>query len=93
MSADPVRTWTAVLDRFEADIAVAISGGPYQPWAPPSDLGPIPDALVSKARRILDAQRESLALIALNRADAASHLRALNAGTPAAYPLFLDTRA
>lgn len=72
---------------------VAVSGGTYEPWTPPSDLGSMPEGLQERAFRVLDAQSESMAMIALQKGDAASHLRALGAGTGSSRPIFLDARA
>jgi hypothetical protein len=79
VSADPAAVWGLILNRLEADIALAVSGGRTEPWEPPANLGPIPPELHSRAARILDAQRESMRILARTQADAAAHRHALDA--------------
>lgn len=96
MSADPTAAWAAILDRFEANIALAVSGGTTEPWAPPPDPGPIPGALQSRAVQILEAQRESIGILARIRADAAAHLGALDSvpdSRHSGHALYLDVRS
>jgi hypothetical protein len=57
--------WEAVIDRLEADVAMAVTalddpGAPFdvQLWVPPKDLGPLPQHLAPRARDVLAAQRE-----------------------------------
>ena len=95
MSADPALSWLAVLDRFEADIALAVSGGIPEAWTPPEDLGPCPVELTNRALRVLDAQRETVAILAKERHAAGAHLSALTAvqdPRESGHPLFLDIR-
>ncbi|MGM7775724.1 hypothetical protein ACSVHC_06820 [Arthrobacter sp. KNU-44] len=95
MSADPVQEWSDLLDRLEADIAVAVSGGEAEPWNPPAAAGPVPEELADRARRILDAQLESIAMLGKVRNDALAHLDALGAvpdSQSSARPLFLDVQ-
>ncbi|GAA5200604.1 hypothetical protein GCM10023346_43020 [Arthrobacter gyeryongensis] len=97
MSVDPVEQWSGVLDRFEADIALAVSGGEPVPWNPPveAEAGPLPEELADRARRILDAQLESMAMLGKVRNDALAHLDALSAvpdSQSSAGPLFLDVQ-
>ncbi|MDQ1624073.1 MAG: hypothetical protein QOH19_2491 [Actinomycetota bacterium] len=95
MSADPVTVWREILDGFEADIALAVSGGSPEPWNPPADAGPVPAELAERALRVADAQRETAAILARTKADAAAHLEALDAvpGSRASgHALLLDVR-
>ncbi|MGO4856815.1 hypothetical protein [Arthrobacter sp. 2MCAF14] len=95
MSADPVQEWSEILDRLEANIAVAVSGGEAEPWNPPANAGPLPEELADRARRILDAQQESMAMLGKVRNDALTHLDALSTvpdSQSSARPLFLDVQ-
>jgi hypothetical protein len=95
VSADPAISWSAVLDRFEADIALAVSGGTPGPWAPPEDLGPCPAELADRALRVLDAQRETEAMLSKERQRAGAHLGALKAVQDpqrTGHPQYLDVR-
>lgn len=95
VSADPVREWSGVLDRLEADIALAVSGGEPGSWSPPAGSGPLPEELADRARRILDAQLESMAMLGKVRNDALAHLDALSAvpdSQNSVRPLFLDVQ-
>ncbi|MFI2563950.1 hypothetical protein [Paenarthrobacter sp. NPDC018779] len=87
--------WSAVLDRLEADIAVAVSGGFPPSWEPPRDAGPLPVALEARARQVLDAQADAMDLLARLKYDAGSQLGALAAvpsGPGSSQPLLLDVR-
>ncbi|MDP9907169.1 hypothetical protein [Arthrobacter bambusae] len=97
MSADPVQAWSGILDRLEADIALAVSGGEPEAWNPPAadEAGPLPEELADTARRILDAQLESMAMLGKVRNDALAHLDALSTvpdSQSSARPLFLDVQ-
>lgn len=95
MSADPVREWSGILDRLEADIAVAVSGGEPVPWNPPAESGPLPLELADRARHLLDAQLESMSILGKIRSDALAHLDALSTvpgSRNSARPLILDVQ-
>jgi hypothetical protein len=95
VSADPVAVWREILDGFEADIALAVSGGTPESWTPPADVGPVPAELAERALRVADAQRETAAILAKTKADAAAHLEALDAVPGSRYSghaLLLDVR-
>jgi hypothetical protein len=95
VSVDPAASWRAALDRFEADIGLAVSGGTPASWTPPDGLGPCPPELTGRALRILDALRETEAILSKERQRAGAHLNALNAvqnPRRAGHPLFLDIR-
>ncbi|WP_347109900.1 hypothetical protein AAHB33_04445 [Paenarthrobacter sp. S56] len=92
MSLEP---WSVVLDRLEADIALAVSGGSPSPWEPPADAGPLPADLLPRALRVLDAQADAMDLLARTKHDAGTHLAALAAVSPgpgSSQPLLLDVR-
>jgi hypothetical protein len=95
VSADPVQEWSEILDRLEADIALAVSGGEPAPWNPPAEAGPLPAELADRARRVLDAQLESMTMLGKVRNDALVHLDALSTvpdSRSSARPLFLDVQ-
>ena len=95
MSADPTTVWREILDRFEADIGLAVSGGTPESWTPPADVGPVPPELAERALRVADAQRETAAILAKTKADAAAHLEALDAvpgSRSSGHALLLDVR-
>lgn len=95
MSADPAVSWAVILDRLEADIALAVSGGIPGPWEPPAEPGPIPRDLHTRAAHILDAQRESIRMLTRSRADAAAHRGALDSVPDfrnRAHAIYLDVR-
>ncbi|WP_442543559.1 hypothetical protein ACSBOX_17325 [Arthrobacter sp. KN11-1C] len=90
-----MREWSDILDRLEADIAVAVSGGEPVPWSPPVEAGPLPPALADRARRLLDAQLESVSILGKIRNDALAHLDALSTvpgSRDASRPLILDVQ-
>jgi hypothetical protein len=97
VSADPVQEWSRILDRLETDLALAVSGGEPGAWKPPTaaETGPLPEELADRARRILDAQLESTAMLGNARNGARAHLDALSTvpdGQGPARPLFLDVQ-
>jgi hypothetical protein len=95
VSADPVQEWSDILDRLELNIAMAVSGGEPEPWNPPAEAGPLPEELAGRARRILDAQLESMAMLGKARNGARAHLDALSTvpdGQGSLRPLFLDVQ-
>jgi hypothetical protein len=95
VSADPFQGWSEVLDRLEADIALAVSGGEPETWIPPAETGPLPVELADRARRVLDAQLESMTMLSKVRHDALAHLDALSTVPDpqiSARPLFLDVQ-
>lgn len=95
MSADQAVAWTTILDRFEADIALAVSGGTPEPWTAPADVGPVPPELVERAARVLDAQQETQSILTKSRTDAAAHRDALDSVPDAGnsgHAFYLDVR-
>lgn len=92
---ESLEAWSAILDGFEHDIAVAVSGGPAARWVPPTDAGPLPAALADRARRILDAQADAVAMLTRLKHDAGTQLSAIDAvpsGSASDRPLLLDVR-
>lgn len=93
MSADSIQEWSEILDRLEACIAEAFASGEPAPWNPPDQAGPLPEELADRARRVLDAQLESMTMLRKVRNDALAHLDALSTvpdTQSTARPLFLD---
>jgi hypothetical protein len=88
-------TWSVLLDGFERDIALAVSGGSVPTWTPPADAGPLPVALLERARRVLDAQADAVAILERIKHDAGAQLGAIDAVPPGSgfeRPLLLDVR-
>lgn len=77
MARTPPGSWPAILDRLETEISLAFAGL-ASGWEPPADPGPIPAYLVHRARKVLDAQRESAAILAAHRVTIGKHLEAVN---------------
>lgn len=95
MSAEnQIDRWTTILDQLEREIGVALAGGQSPSgWQIPDDPGPVPQALRERAAQVLDAQRESLQILATTQLDAARHLSALRAVpdvAPSGRPHYLD---
>lgn len=87
--------WSAILDGFERDIALAVSGGNVPSWTPPSDVGPLPASLAERARQVLDAQADAVAILNRVKHDAGTQLGAIDAvpsGSASDRPLLLDVR-
>lgn len=69
--AEPRRpvSWREALDRLEehADRAEqmirGLATGDDAPWTPPTDLGPIPDEFLPRARQLLERQQALMAAI------------------------------
>ncbi|GAB3136689.1 hypothetical protein [Marisediminicola antarctica] len=76
--ADAHEAWSVLLDDLEAaanrseQVAPSAAG----PWVAP-ELGPIPEALVDRARRVLTAQLAAAEYLEGRRDEAARHLAAL----------------
>lgn len=66
-------TWTEALDRLEAHadhaeqmlrgMPAGATGTTPEPWLPPTDLGPLPNDLVPRARTLLARQQRLMAAI------------------------------
>ncbi|MEI2276889.1 hypothetical protein OHC50_05330 [Paenarthrobacter ilicis] len=92
---ESLEAWAGILDGFERDIALAVSGGEVPSWTPPLEVGPLPAALADRARRVLDAQADAVAIIAGLKHDAGTQLGAIDAvrsGAGPDRPLLLDVR-
>lgn len=63
-------------------------------WAPPANLGPLPETLSARARALEAAQRDLAAKLAAARSSAAGHLAALRAVPTARQdaPVYLDVQ-
>lgn len=105
------RTWEAELTRLEADVAAAealltepssataelTASATGDDWAPPSDLGPIPDSLLLRAQEVLE--RQLRVTESLKRAQTANTrqrgfaARVTDATATRATPAYLDVNA
>ena len=96
-------TWREALDRLEAhaDRAEQLIRGhaaPHEPpWQPPTDLGPIPDEFVPRARQLLARQQRLMsaipALMADNHHQRKVATRVADATSAPAHPVNLDITA
>lgn len=96
-------TWREALDRLEAHAdraeqmirGQAAPDGP--PWLPPTDLGPIPDEFVPRARHLLARQQQLMAAIPALMADNHQQRKVANrvadATSAPAHPVYLDITA
>ena len=87
MSADVMTVrWEAVLDELEADIhrtqELLVSPGPTNAdlmrtaqWVPPTDLGPLPETLRSRAEAVVNQQRTLTATLNETLVTTRAHLR------------------
>ncbi|WP_166996526.1 hypothetical protein [Paramicrobacterium fandaimingii] len=75
---DAFAEWTALLIRFEADLDPATRVA--DPWTAPTS--PIPAQLEEWARGIADRQREAIAHVEHEKAQAQQHLNALRQVPP-----------
>lgn len=98
---DGVPEWSSVLDGLEREVTraeAALLGaalkdpdGPIKAWLPPSDLGPIPGDLVSRAHQVQARQLQILGLLR----DAETSIRRQQAflaagGSARRIPAFVD---
>lgn len=83
-AGDPLAEWTAILDGIEASIALAFAGEDSE-WRAPADPGPIPEELIGRALRLLDAQREAELMLAERLVTVGRHLGAVSS-IPVAVP-------
>lgn len=96
-------TWREALDRLEAhaDRAEQLISGhdPRQepPWMPPTDLGPIPDEFLPRARQLLERQQRLMAAIPAMLSDRQHQRRVADrvagATTVPSRPVYLDVTA
>lgn len=94
---DATSRWGTVLDDYEARLAAvdeaSATGNPaaVPPFIPPSDLGPMPDGVVARARELLVRSRGLELHLAAQRDRIAERLRAVPSGpAPAPRPARLD---
>ncbi|WP_167138804.1 hypothetical protein [Diaminobutyricimonas sp. TR449] len=66
-------TWPDALDQLERELRHPDASD----WTPPEDLGPIPPELEARARGLLDAQRDAIALMTEQREQIGRHLNAV----------------
>lgn len=81
---DPLAEWEAILDGIEASIALAFAGDDPE-WSAPANPGPIPEELIARALRLLDAQREAELMLAERLVTVGRHLGAVSS-IPVATP-------
>ncbi|MCX6400749.1 MAG: hypothetical protein NTX33_12580 [Propionibacteriales bacterium] len=108
MNANPERprrpvTWREALDRLEehADRAERMLQGHRTaedaPWQPPTDLGPIPDEFLPRARVLLERQQRLMAAIPGILSDTRQQQRVADrvsdATTTRSVPVYLDVTA
>lgn len=96
-------TWREALDRLEAhaDRAEQMISGEVStsepPWMPPTDLGPIPDEFLPRARQLLERQQRLMAAIPAMLSDKHQQRRVADrvagATTAPARPVYLDVTA
>ncbi|WP_036519426.1 hypothetical protein [Nocardioides sp. J54] len=96
-------SWREALDRLEehADRAEQLirgkAGVEELPWQPPTDLGPIPDEFVPRARQLLARQQQLMAAIPALLVDKNQQRRwadrAAGATSTPAHPVYLDVTA
>ena len=82
-----------MLDELERDVANA-GAREGAPWRAPTDLGPLPAELVSRAQELASAQQAALATVQEQRDSTRRHLAALRAlpqHRSQTGPVYLDT--
>ncbi|TAM68374.1 MAG: hypothetical protein EPN48_10170 [Microbacteriaceae bacterium] len=95
MSAEAVRLWVELLDRFDADLACVEhgSGGVPCAWQPPIDFPPLPVELADRAGETARRQQAAIAALSASlrdlRAQVASWPRAKQK-RPSSVPVYLD---
>jgi hypothetical protein len=99
--SDVVVLWEQILDRLEvecAGIELALEAGeppPYDPWEPPTGVGPLPACLRTRAEEILGRQQRAIAAVSRAASTAARHQQLngrLRTGTSSA-SVYVDVRA
>lgn len=86
------RRWTEALDAYEArllavrDAIAAGNPGAVPPFAPPVDLGPMPEAVVERATALLVASRDLERTIQQARAAVVGRLQARPTSTASSAP-------
>ena len=92
-----MRAWEAVLDRLEADLALAESPEALTgSWKPPAGIGPLPGALADRAREIFAAQTAAIGRMRNEHATIARHtaaIRSIPSQSRARKPVYLDHSA
>ncbi|MFQ4148043.1 hypothetical protein AAGW05_04990 [Arthrobacter sp. LAPM80] len=80
--------WEEVLDDLEGRLS--LEGANEPDWFPPSNLGPLPAALLGRARQLALAQEDLVAALDSSLDAAAEELTALKPGRRDASPIYLD---
>ena len=96
-------TWREALDRLEAHADRAeglirgLASDDAPPWAPPADLGPMPEEFIPRARLLLERQQHLMAAIPSILADTRQQQRLADRVSDAtvgpAAPVYLDVTA
>lgn len=96
-------SWREALDRLEAHAERAEQtlrghgGGHVAPWQPPTELGPIPDEFLPRARLLLERQQRLMAAIPAIMSDTRQQQRLADrvsdATTARHVPIYLDITA
>ena len=106
-AADRPGSWVEALDRLEAHAdhaeqmlrgaPASATGATLEPWLPPTDLGPMPNDLVPRARTLLARQQRLMAAIPAllddNRRQQQVIDRVGRATVTPATPVYLDVTA
>lgn len=102
-SPDRPASWVEALDRLEAHAERAerllqgLGAPDIAPWTPPSDLGPMPEEFIPRARILLERQQKLMAAIpsvlADNRQQQRVADRVSDATTGPSAPVYLDVIA
>ena len=102
--ADFDAAWVEALAHLELDVATAeaMLDNDHLPsvsdvarlttWQPPTGLGPLPDALLDRARALADRQREAAEAITRTMVANRRHLAVLDqmSAAPPSRPVYLD---
>lgn len=96
-------SWREALDRLEAHADRAekmirgLAAPDEPPWTPPTDLGPIPDEFVPRARQLLERQRRLMSAIPAVLESNRAHQRVTDTVSGATAspqrPVYLDVSA
>ncbi|MCQ9162497.1 hypothetical protein [Arthrobacter sp. STN4] len=99
---ESLRRWGQSLDALQQEAEAALApaantggDGPAAhgtgPWAAPTDLGPLPAALLDQARHLAGLQERALGVLTEARAGVEHELAALNRPRTQVRPVYLDT--
>ena len=86
-----VATWSAVLDDLQTHLDHPDAALHY--WAPPPNLGRLPESLIERARTLVAAQSAAVERLTFLRDDVATELSALQPVRKNATSVYLDVVA